>query len=1708
MRLRRTKGYKKLRRRHKVIGWGQNKWKMPLKERTMKHLLNAGWPEYKGTARVQYDLISFHSKKRKFLLRRDVEFWEEKLAQLKGDQDQVVYAPIVMVSQEALQKAEKQIPSQYNSQEIPTLVFQEGELLCLDGHSRIEAAKNSILLQGSTGFGIVHIVLDGFSSDLIEFRSADYMSCHEDRSVTLHPSDWTDFPNVKVKQRLGQKGNRWSEKSNSARKYLFFDIAETVGTEVAQQVQKQKDVTTLVELACIYRAFFGDPFFPSAYAKLPHASEATCLSSPTSTYPEGSYLSLSSLAPHGKGDGEIDSLSYDDWREPDHVLPSEPFEQLKEAYTQTARDTSKQPCGLIENNDHAYESSTSGYSSCVECEVGGRHLNESSTSGYSSCVECEVGGRHLNESSTSGYSSCVECEVGGRHPDGSSPLNRGVPMTPYVGGNTPIPRLDSSSIENLDHNWDGNNTLAPLSLLLTAKDACASSQSSRGLTDQNPKYIRPLNSATDSKGRVIADYKRTHGRINVNDDYGRTETIVTSSPTSLPLQPAKVRTRLDRQPAADKPIDETADKDRLKAQVVGGQTFCALDQAGEAGQRQQMYLQGRKEGRESEEEKPPSQCDLNKGIPTGSPVLSLQLGDDEHYQRSMSLFSAESYNDEDEGQIFDTNVVSSPVNPGELQREKEFEGEGRLLSTGTLPHNALRQAGTKADTTQTSTHDPGRAPPARERPLTAETSHITPVRSQTVPPRQEQAKGAQALDPVSSSNPVFCNISPRTRTRSRGNMENTLVSPGLVGAGNERSLQAPQQKNHFNNTKLNEQPHTKTTVKRLPQGQLAQDGSLRQTQVPQPGRQVDGMEATTHTKWQQPSVEDLDEAGSECIKTPVDGLVGNSPKSVSFDIYAEPAVPTTPQFAEKAQSNGASRGNRMSTCPSIRRSVTGLAALEKNGSPTIAADKWCLEEHIASRMAHSNGTKRRKSRSKHYGMNKRPCIELSVAGRLGKKPTKIMIRQRRARAEAEGNQLYGSRALATAEEMVRFSKESIVLQSEKTWTEPVSQLPLRTGPVQKSVETAATSQEPNKVHGKRWKPRRSKFETNKRPCIELPAVRHLGELSESVSRTGLGRGQIYGLQAEAATEEMTAFLERSKRSKLPQAENNSAEPLPRQCRNSSEFPTTGPLRESVETSAASQEPNKVYGNRWKSRRSKFETNKRPCIELPAVRHLGKLPESVSRTGLGRGQIYGLQAEAATEKMTSFLECSKRPKVPQSENKTTEPVSQQCRNRTVPPRTGPVREPVETPSVSESLGKGHEKRRNTGISEYTTNKRPCIEYPVPRPVDAISARASQRPVREQASSSGKGLVYGLQAVAATEKMTAFLKRSRVPQSKNNSTEPVSQQCRNRMEPSRTGPIQKPFPARGQYKDAGKRGKSREPDLKINKRPCIEYPVPRPVDATSAKTFQRPVRKQASSSGKGLVYGLQAVAATEKMTAFLKRSRVPQSEKDSIDSVSQQFRAHTELPRTRPSPEHAERTNSPQNSSKKYSAVVNDQLDLVTPPPHQAPNAESMASALPQQRPECSQLGQHRHDSSSTGRSTHVGSRQGANGSPGALSNPKALKNEGNALEPNTKTTRFSDTPHTGTSKGIRSHAMHSLPDGGPDNARLQPSPRRASPKASRGRARAMAQIKKTKKYPKKADYAHWINTFAFIVELKGEQNGIFGNKARPAIFSTKVYGSLN
>ncbi|KAJ5117741.1 hypothetical protein N7448_011373 [Penicillium atrosanguineum] len=113
----------------------------------------------------------------------------------------------------------------------------------------------------------------GFYSNSIATRAAEYKSTGR---TTHNSTSWATLPEVSIEERLGQKGGRWLGKSESARNVLFFDVAETIGTEAGQKIHKLKKFTPLVELACIYRAFFGDYSSPSPYAdiihkKVPHA---------------------------------------------------------------------------------------------------------------------------------------------------------------------------------------------------------------------------------------------------------------------------------------------------------------------------------------------------------------------------------------------------------------------------------------------------------------------------------------------------------------------------------------------------------------------------------------------------------------------------------------------------------------------------------------------------------------------------------------------------------------------------------------------------------------------------------------------------------------------------------------------------------------------------------------------------------------------------------------------------------------------------------------------------------------------------------------------------------------------------------------------------------------------------------------------------------------------------------------------------------------------------------------------------------------------------------------------------------------------------------------------------------------------------------------------------------------------------------------------
>lgn len=140
----------------------------------MGHLQIATWPEYQGCARVKYELIAIHPEKRKFFLEQDAKWWEERLKHHQGIDDEIADAPIIVVSENSLHGARRRSQNPSNSQTPPVLFFQEGQMLCLDGQSRIWAAKKSLLGPGNNGFAVVHIVLD--SEYLSHIKCEVYLS--------------------------------------------------------------------------------------------------------------------------------------------------------------------------------------------------------------------------------------------------------------------------------------------------------------------------------------------------------------------------------------------------------------------------------------------------------------------------------------------------------------------------------------------------------------------------------------------------------------------------------------------------------------------------------------------------------------------------------------------------------------------------------------------------------------------------------------------------------------------------------------------------------------------------------------------------------------------------------------------------------------------------------------------------------------------------------------------------------------------------------------------------------------------------------------------------------------------------------------------------------------------------------------------------------------------------------------------------------------------------------------------------------------------------------------------------------------------------------------------------------------------------------------------------------------------------------------------
>lgn len=116
----------------------------------------------------------------------------------------------------------------------------------------------------------------GFYSPRIDDLATRYEVPARETTVAPESSSWTNDISVEPKKRLGSKATTWLEKSRKARDYMYFDFAENLGTRAAQKHLKLENVTPLVELACIYRAFFAHPFSPSQYAEIPNLRETSC----------------------------------------------------------------------------------------------------------------------------------------------------------------------------------------------------------------------------------------------------------------------------------------------------------------------------------------------------------------------------------------------------------------------------------------------------------------------------------------------------------------------------------------------------------------------------------------------------------------------------------------------------------------------------------------------------------------------------------------------------------------------------------------------------------------------------------------------------------------------------------------------------------------------------------------------------------------------------------------------------------------------------------------------------------------------------------------------------------------------------------------------------------------------------------------------------------------------------------------------------------------------------------------------------------------------------------------------------------------------------------------------------------------------------------------------------------------------------------------
>lgn len=119
----------------------------------------ANWPEYRGNALVKYDLIDFHLTKSKHFLASDAKRWAEVLKHQGSCSNHPENAPIVAVSETALQEARSASQRSSDTETPPVLLFKEHEMICLDGQARIRAILGMKSVPGTQTFGVVHIVL-------------------------------------------------------------------------------------------------------------------------------------------------------------------------------------------------------------------------------------------------------------------------------------------------------------------------------------------------------------------------------------------------------------------------------------------------------------------------------------------------------------------------------------------------------------------------------------------------------------------------------------------------------------------------------------------------------------------------------------------------------------------------------------------------------------------------------------------------------------------------------------------------------------------------------------------------------------------------------------------------------------------------------------------------------------------------------------------------------------------------------------------------------------------------------------------------------------------------------------------------------------------------------------------------------------------------------------------------------------------------------------------------------------------------------------------------------------------------------------------------------------------------------------------------------------------------------------------------------------